>query len=481
MFAIGGSMMTFEQRLHRTLVSIFLMLGAATLSLHSASAQTPTSRFATFGNHRVHYMSYGEGKEALVFVHGGVGNLKNWKLQTPAFSGKKRLILLDLPGHGESDKPKINYSMNLFAEAIDAVLRDAQVEKALLVGISMGTPVIRQFYRRYPEKTIALVFVDGPLRPLAPTDEIGEAFIAPFRQPNYMTAAKQFNAGLMTEKIPAEMREQILDNWANTPQHVIVSVLEQVILPKTDPAIWKQDAIKVPVLAIYTRNDYVPTDNEQYLRRLAANTEYHAWGDVGHGIPMEMPQKFNQTLHTFLVKLGFLDDKPQVRKEILTRHFEAFIGEWEAPPEVKEKHPELKGRIQKIFAWGVHQRPVRILEGCPYDQKDNCMLEGFSFLNPVTGRVEYQAYNNEADLLYKGEYMLVEKDKLHMIVDVHYPNDHDFAKRGHPIIMFRITYALRNADTLDINITYFNKKDNRWDPWGGDDGKGNYVTVRRKS
>ena len=96
------------------------------------TAQDPRSRFATLNGHRVHYLSYGEGTEALVFVHGGVGSLKNWQLQVPAFSGKKRLILLDLPGHGQSDKPKLTYTMDLFAEAIDAVLRDAAVEKAAL-------------------------------------------------------------------------------------------------------------------------------------------------------------------------------------------------------------------------------------------------------------------------------------------------------------------------------------------------------------
>ncbi|MEW6212561.1 MAG: alpha/beta hydrolase [Acidobacteriota bacterium] len=458
-----------------------MALAVFVVNLYPASAQTAASRFATLTGHRIHYLSYGEGREAIVFVHGGVGNLNNWKLQTPAFAGKKRLILLDLLGHGQSDKPKVTYSMDLFAQAVDSVLRDAGVEKAVLVGISMGTPVIRQFYRRYPEKTEALVFVDGPLRPLAPTQEIGEEFIAPFRKPNYMEAARQFNAGLMTGKIPAEMREQILSSWANTPQHVIISVLEQVILPKSDPSIWKEDPIKVPVLGIYTRNDYVPADNEQYLRRLAPGAEYHAWSDVGHGIPMEMPQEFNNTLQAFLVKVGWLDDKKGQRKETPIKYFEAFIGEWEAPPDVKEKHPELKGKIQKIFEWGSHKRPVRILEGCLFNQRGDCMLEGFSFWNPVTGRVEYYAYNNEADLLYKGEYTLLEKDKLHMVFEVFYPSDHDFAKRGHPVILFRVAYSLRNADTLDINILYFNKKDNRWDPWGGDDGKGNYVAVRRKT
>jgi pimeloyl-ACP methyl ester carboxylesterase len=46
--------------------------------------------------------------------------------------------------------------MDLFANAIDAVLRDAKVERAVLVGHSMGTPVARQFYRKYPQKTLAI-------------------------------------------------------------------------------------------------------------------------------------------------------------------------------------------------------------------------------------------------------------------------------------------------------------------------------------
>lgn len=47
---------------------------------------------------------------------------------------------------------------------LEAVLQDAGVKKAVLVGHSMGTPVIRQFYRLYPQQTLGLVIVDGALR-----------------------------------------------------------------------------------------------------------------------------------------------------------------------------------------------------------------------------------------------------------------------------------------------------------------------------
>jgi len=122
------------------------------------------SQFAKLNDIRVHYKSLGTGDMALVFVHGWTCNMNFWRYQVPAFDGKTRIILIDLPGHGESDKPKIDYSMDLFAKSVDAVLKEAGVEKAILTGHSMGTPVIRQCYRLYPKKTAGLIVVDGALR-----------------------------------------------------------------------------------------------------------------------------------------------------------------------------------------------------------------------------------------------------------------------------------------------------------------------------
>src|SRR5262245_37698543 len=133
--------------------SITLIIAASLLLAVQSSQQIkPESKFAKLDTIRVHYQNYGSGKEALVFVHGWTCNLNFWKANIPAFVNQKRVIAIDLPGHGESDKPQTTYSMDLFARAVDAVLQDAQVERAVLLGHSMGTPVIRQFYRKYPEK-----------------------------------------------------------------------------------------------------------------------------------------------------------------------------------------------------------------------------------------------------------------------------------------------------------------------------------------
>ena len=126
-----------------------------------------------------------EGKTAVVFVHGWCCDHTVWRDQAAAFHGQARLLFIDLPGYGKSDKPKTDYTLDLFAKGIDAVLRDAGVEHAVPVGHSMGTPVVRQFYRLYPAKTKALVFVDGALRPFAKDPAEAEKFLSRFKEDTF--------------------------------------------------------------------------------------------------------------------------------------------------------------------------------------------------------------------------------------------------------------------------------------------------------
>src|ERR1043165_9182525 len=102
-----------------------------------------TSQFGaevSYDGARVHYESYGKGKDAVVFIHGWTCDLSFWRGQAPVYQ-KRRSLLIDLPGHGQSDKPEVSYTQERFARAVEAVMRDEGVERAVLVGHSMGGPV----------------------------------------------------------------------------------------------------------------------------------------------------------------------------------------------------------------------------------------------------------------------------------------------------------------------------------------------------
>jgi pimeloyl-ACP methyl ester carboxylesterase len=281
------------------LMSLTVIIGVL-LSLAATprltAAETP-SKYAKLDGSRVHYKSSGRGREALVFVHGWTCNMSFWHDQVPAFEGKQRVILIDLPGHGQSDKPQVAYTMDLFARAVDAVLRDARIDRAVLVGHSMGTPVIREYYRKYPRKTLGLVIVDGPLRAFG-DKKMMETFIAPLRGPDFKEQAGRFIDGMLGPQVTPALREQIKTSMLSTPQSVAISAMEGM----ADESIWKQDKIDVPVLAILAKSPFWPPDTEAFFRDLAPGMDYQMWDGVSHFLMMEKPKDFNEALAAFLSK-----------------------------------------------------------------------------------------------------------------------------------------------------------------------------------
>jgi len=279
--------------------TIFLVI-ALLLASTAAFAADGESQYAKLDGAKIHYKSYGKGKDALVLVHGWTCNLDNWREQIPDFAKRNRVIALDLPGHGQSAKPQIAYTMDLFANAIDAVMRDAKVERAVLVGHSMGTPVARQFYRKYPQKTLAIVIVDGGLRPFG-SKEMRDGFVAMFRAPSYKQAGEQMFTQMMGT-LPAAEQERVKTSFANTPQYVLVSAMESM----NKDELYGPDKINVPVFAVLAKSPFWPPDTEQFLRGLAPDLELQWFEGVGHFLMMEKPKQFNDAVIAFLDKKNLL-------------------------------------------------------------------------------------------------------------------------------------------------------------------------------
>jgi pimeloyl-ACP methyl ester carboxylesterase len=259
------------------------------------------SKYTSLDGARVHYQSYGKGSEALVLIHGWTCNLDHWRDQIPELSKRSRVIAIDLPGHGQSDKPQLAYTMDLFARAVDAVMRDAGVKRAVLVGHSMGTPVARQFFRKYPKKTLAIVIVDGALRPFG-DKKVMDAFLASFRGPNYKEAGEQMFAGMGGPNLAPEAMKRIKASFQSTPQYVIVSAMEGM----ADASIWGPDKINVPVLAVMAKSPFWPADTEQFYRSMAPKMDFQWWDGAAHFLMMERPKQFNEAVITFLDKNSLL-------------------------------------------------------------------------------------------------------------------------------------------------------------------------------
>src|SRR6185369_13489379 len=149
--------------------------------ISSPALESAPSHYATLDGVRIHYKLLGHGHHTLVFVHGLGGEMNVWREQVDHFAPHERVLVIDLPGYGKSDKPeKAKYTMRFFARAVRAAMDDAKIDRAILVGHSMGTPVIREFDRLFPTRTRGLVAVDGALLMNLPP-EAAEKFIGTLR------------------------------------------------------------------------------------------------------------------------------------------------------------------------------------------------------------------------------------------------------------------------------------------------------------
>jgi pimeloyl-ACP methyl ester carboxylesterase len=259
--------------------------------------------FAVVDGVRVPYVQAGSGSEAIVFVHGWACDRTFWdaQLADPVLGRGRRLIALDLPGHGQSDKPKTPYTMDLFVRSISAVMDHAGVERAVLVGHSNGTPMIRQFYRQHPERTAGLVVVDGALRSFFTSSTQWNEFIDPLRGKEYQRNAQQMIDGMVKPIGDEALRNRISVSMLATPQWVMVGAMEAV----SAPSVWAEDMIKVPTLVVLAKSPFWTDGYEQWVKRLAPRSEYHIMDGVSHFLMMERPREFNGTMELWLSANGF--------------------------------------------------------------------------------------------------------------------------------------------------------------------------------
>ena len=243
----------------------------------------------------IHYSELGnrKAKSAIVFVHCWTCNSEFWKENVNAFP-EYRVINLDLPGHGQSEKPKLEYTIDHFARAVDTVIKHAGVKKAVLVGHSMGTPIIRKYYELYPEKTLGLVVVDGALLPFGPRDQVEKFFEPLFK--DYKAGASTFIDGML-QAAREDIRPFIRDSMLATPDYVAQSAMRQMLADAYEP----HGRINVPVLALMAPSPMWPKDLEAQYKAVAPSLDFRKF-EASHFLQLERPKEFNDALREFIVK-----------------------------------------------------------------------------------------------------------------------------------------------------------------------------------
>jgi pimeloyl-ACP methyl ester carboxylesterase len=268
-------------------LAVFVLMLAATGLAHGA----------TVDGIPIHSSSQGAGPKTVILVHGWTCDDTTWEAQVPALSKQYRVITLDLPGHGKSGSPKDGvFSMELFARAVEAVRSEAKVDKVVLVGHSMGTPVVVQYAHMFPQHTAALVFVDGLLRigrdsPIARNSQ-------QFAGPEGRKARESMIHGMFSASTTPAMQKHILDMMLGAPESTAVGSLK---------ATWdipspKYEVIKLPMLGLYA--DHSGLADREFMKTTYPNLKYVEIPGTGHFLMMEKATEFNRLLLEFLNALS---------------------------------------------------------------------------------------------------------------------------------------------------------------------------------
>jgi len=246
----------------------------------------------------LHFTVTGTGPATVILVHGWTCDETSWSETVPALAERYRAVTLDLPGHGRSGAPANGkFSMDMFARAVEAIRAEVGARRVVLVGHSMGTPVIVQYARRYPQHVAAMVFVEGVVTLGANLGRKPDT--ARMQGPDGLRIRTANTYGMFSAATTPQLQRKILKMMLAAPPETAAGAMAAMY----DPAIWKHDVIALPILAVHAEHSGLA--HHSLMRQQYPNLEYHEVPGTGHFLMLEKPAEFNRLLLEFLARQEF--------------------------------------------------------------------------------------------------------------------------------------------------------------------------------
>jgi 3-oxoadipate enol-lactonase len=238
----------------------------------------------------------------LVLLHPFPTNRHFWDSFSPALEQRYRLIIPDLRGHGESGLGQ-GASMATHAEDVLQICREVGIDRAGLIGVSIGGYILFEFWRRYSER-VALLVLSNTRAPadsdearanrLKAADDVEKNGTASFLDgmvPKLIGESTRRNRPDIVNRARAMMDAMTREGLAATLRCIAARPDSVATLP----------GIKVPALIVRGQEDtLIPAANAELMHNKISGSGLYAMAQAGHYSPMEKPQEFLQILRPFL-------------------------------------------------------------------------------------------------------------------------------------------------------------------------------------
>ena len=262
-----------------------------------------TSSF-TFGGKRLVYDEYGESDRVVIYMHGLLidSELNRGIAEALAARGN-RVILLDLVGHGRSDKPEhaSEYRIDTYADQAFALADELSVEQPVLGGMSLGANVSLFAASRRPERVRGLVLEMPVLEWAVPPSALLFSSLLLFLHYAHTPARWLTSLARAIPSTPSPLVNGLL-HGAALPPEVMAAILHGVLVGPVAPTYEERAAIDVPTLVLAHGNDLIhPFDDAVKLAAELPRAQL-----VRARSPIELrlrPDRLTDVIATFIEEL----------------------------------------------------------------------------------------------------------------------------------------------------------------------------------
>jgi pimeloyl-ACP methyl ester carboxylesterase len=268
-------------------------------------------RDALIDGRRVHYVDMGAGDgPPVVFVHGLSGNWQNWIENLPRLAQERRVVALDLPGFGQSERPAERVSMSSYGRTVDALADALGLGEIAVVGNSMGGFVAAETTIQFPERVERLVLVSavgitmnnlrrepvmawGRIAMIAGSRSAAEKRMAIVR-PRLRHAVYSTILRHPTLVAPETLWELSEGAGRSIFRHALEAMLDYDFRDRLGD-------IRAPTLVVWGEEDMlVPVKDADEFERQIPGARKVVLADTGHVAMLERPPTFNRLLIEFL-------------------------------------------------------------------------------------------------------------------------------------------------------------------------------------
>lgn len=251
----------------------------------------------------MYYEVHGKGKPLLLIA--GLGNdLNGWAFQIPEFAKKYRVIAFDNRGSGRTDAPDQPYSIRMMAEDTAGLMDALSIEKAHVLGISMGGYIAQELAIKYPGRVESLILVTTSVGPYLLKISFLQAWAREaLRDMSPMTFFQimlpfMFNDRSFESPGVLEMAVGTIAGHSSTPAHVLARQMTACVEHDARDRIGQ---ITAPTLVLAGKQDiFVPFSLSEELAASIPNARLRVLDGGGHSFNALMADKFNRAVLEFL-------------------------------------------------------------------------------------------------------------------------------------------------------------------------------------